>query len=156
MSALTAWLRQRIEAAASEGAHGDERTRRLDSDAAAVQVLTIHRSKGLEWPVVYCPYLWDTGRIPDDTTPVYFHRDGQRAVDISLTGSGYEANRRSHFAEERGEDLRLAYVALTRARHRTVVHWAGSWDAANSPLTRLLFARDAEGHRGRRRTPHAG
>jgi exodeoxyribonuclease V beta subunit len=145
LSALTAWLRQRIESAASEGAHGDERTRRLDSDAAAVQVLTIHRSKGLEWPVVYCPYLWDTGRIPDDKAPVYFHRDGQRAVDVSLTGPGYEANRRSHFAEERGEDLRLAYVALTRARHRTVVHWAGSWDAANSPLTRLLFACTEDG-----------
>jgi exodeoxyribonuclease V beta subunit len=145
LSALTAWLRQRIEAAASEGAHGDERTRRLDSDAAAVQVLTIHRSKGLEWPVVYCPYLWDTGRIPEERAPVYFHRDGQRAVDVSLTGPGYEANRARHNAEERGEDLRLAYVALTRARHRTVVHWAGSWDAANSPLTRLLFARGEDG-----------
>jgi exodeoxyribonuclease V beta subunit len=145
LSALTAWLRQRIEASAREGAHGDERTRRLDSDAAAVQVLTIHRSKGLEWPVVYCPYLWDTGRIPDEKAPVYFHSNGQRAVDISLAGSGYEANRASHNAEERGEDLRLAYVALTRARHRTIVHWAGSWDAGNSPLNRLLFARNDEG-----------
>ena len=145
LSALTAWLRQRIDAAASEGAHGDERTRRLDSDAAAVQVLTIHRSKGLEWPIVYCPYLWDTGRIPEERTPVYFHRDGQRAVDVSLSGASYDANRRRHNAEERGEDLRLAYVALTRARHRTVVHWAGSWDAGNSPLSRLLFARAASG-----------
>jgi exodeoxyribonuclease V beta subunit len=145
LSALTAWLRQRIDAAGSEGAHGDERTRRLDSDAAAVQVLTIHRSKGLEWPVVYCPYLWDTGRIPEDKTPVYFHRDGERAVDVSLGGSGYEANRRSHNAEERGEDLRLVYVALTRARHRAVVHWAGSWDSGNAPLSRLLFARNGSG-----------
>jgi exodeoxyribonuclease V beta subunit len=145
LSALTAWLRQRIDAAGTEGAHGDERTRRLDSDAAAVQVLTIHRSKGLEWPVVYCPYLWDTGRIPEEKTPVYFHRDGERAVDVSLGGSGYEANRASHNAEERGEDLRLAYVALTRARHRTVVHWAGSWDCGNSPLSRLLFARRESG-----------
>jgi exodeoxyribonuclease V beta subunit len=145
LSALTAWLRQRIEAAATEGAHGDERTRRLDSDAAAVQVLTIHRSKGLEWPVVYCPYLWDTGRIPEDQAPVYFHRDGRRAVDVSLGGPGYAANRKRHVEDERGEDLRLAYVALTRARHRTVVHWAGSWDAANSPLNRLLFARGDAG-----------
>ena len=145
LSALTAWLRQRIDAFLSEGAHGDERTRRLDSDAAAVQVLTIHRSKGLEWPVVYCPYLWDTGRIPDEKSPVYFHRDGDRAVDVTLEGSGYSANRRLHNAEERGEDLRLAYVALTRARHRTVVHWAGTWNARDSPLCRLLFARDEAG-----------
>ncbi|HET9074710.1 MAG TPA: UvrD-helicase domain-containing protein [Solirubrobacteraceae bacterium] len=145
LAALTAWLRARIEAAGREGAHGDERTRRLDTDAAAVQVLTIHRSKGLEWPVVYCPYLWDTGRIPDHQEPVSFHRDGLRAVDVTLEGAGYEANRRTHRAEERGEDLRLAYVALTRARHRVVLHWAGSYDAGNAPLTRMLFARRPDG-----------
>ncbi|HWF53811.1 MAG TPA: PD-(D/E)XK nuclease family protein, partial [Solirubrobacteraceae bacterium] len=48
--------------------------------------------------------------------------------------------------ERRGEDLRLAYVALTRARHQAVVWWAGSWDSKNSPLGRLLFARDGEGN----------
>ncbi len=58
-TALRGWLAHRISAAETEDAE-DERTRRLESDADAVQVLTIHRSKGLEFPVVYCPYLWES------------------------------------------------------------------------------------------------
>ena len=52
----------------------EERSRRLESDAEAVQVLTIHRSKGLEFPIVYCPFLWEPGWIPTaDGQPVVFH-----------------------------------------------------------------------------------
>ena len=59
--ALRAWLARRIDEAGAETADAEDRSRRLDSDADAVQVLTIHRAKGLEFPVVYCPYLWDSG-----------------------------------------------------------------------------------------------
>ena len=51
-----------------------------------------------------------------------------------------------HIDEQRGEDLRLAYVALTRAKHQAVVWWAGSCDSRNSALSRLLFARDGDGN----------
>ena len=57
-AALTAWLRRRI-AEAADDRNDEDRSLRLESDAEAVQVLTIHRSKGLEFPIVYCPYLWD-------------------------------------------------------------------------------------------------
>ena len=53
---------------------------------------------------------------------------------------------KQHVDEQRGEDLRLAYVALTRAKHQAVVWWAGSFDSRNSALSRLLFARDDEGN----------
>ncbi len=146
VAALTGWLRQRIEAADREGSN-DERTRRLDSDADAVQVLTFHRSKGLEFPVVYCPFLWDAGRLADEGQPVYFHDDeGQRAIDVGLAGDEYQAHLHQHNVEERGEELRLAYVALTRARHRAVIWWASAWYARDSPLGRLLFAQDVDGN----------
>jgi exodeoxyribonuclease V beta subunit len=63
-----------------------------------------------------------------------------------LEGGAFERHKDEHVVEERGEDLRLAYVALTRAQHQAVLWWAGSWDSRHSPLGRLLFARDDEGN----------
>jgi exodeoxyribonuclease V beta subunit len=145
VTALTGWLRQRIADAAGER-DAEDRARRLESDAEAVQVMTVHRAKGLEFPVVYCPYLWDPGWIPDKEPPVYHdERAGdRRAIDVGGTGQG--RSWRKHVVERRGEELRLAYVALTRARHQAVVWWAASWDSRDSALCRLLFLRDADGN----------
>ena len=74
-TALAAWLRTRIAEALS-GLGDEERSRRLESDAEAVQVLTIHRSKGLEFPIVYAPFLWE-GWEPRGTPPVFFHDPGR-------------------------------------------------------------------------------
>ncbi len=77
VAALVTWLRRRIAEAGQETE--EERSRRLESDKAAVQVLTIHRSKGLEFPIVYYPSLWEPSWIPDrDPEPVFFH-DGDTA-----------------------------------------------------------------------------
>ncbi len=146
-TALCAWLSQRI-AEAGEDAGDEERSRRLESDAAAVQVLTIHRSKGLEFPVVMLPFLWEPGYIPRGAPPVFFHDPAageERTIDVGLEGEAYDEHRRQFVLEQRGEDLRLTYVALTRARHQAVVWWAGSYDSRNSPLGRLLFSRDEPG-----------
>ncbi|MDX6679610.1 MAG: exodeoxyribonuclease beta subunit, partial [Solirubrobacteraceae bacterium] len=147
-TALTAWLRRRI-AEADQDTGDEERSRRLESDAEAVQVLTIHRSKGLEFPIVYLPFLWEPGRVPNGRQPVLFHdadAGDARTIDLALQGADFRRHHEQAVVEQRGEDLRLAYVALTRAQHQAVVWWAGSWDSRNSPLGRLLFERDAEGN----------
>jgi exodeoxyribonuclease V beta subunit len=147
-TALTAWLRTRIAEAEIDTAD-EERSRRLESDAEAVQVLTIHRSKGLEFPVVYLPFLWEAGYIPDKPPrPVFFHdpeAGDARTIDVALEGRDFARHKEQFIREQRGEDLRLAYVALTRARHQAVVWWAGSFDSRDSPLGRLLFARSDSG-----------
>ena len=154
VTALTAWLRRRI-AAAKDDVGIDDRTRRLASEAAAVQVLTIHASKGLEFPIVYCPLLWEGRQGPKGLgIPVAFHdpaRRDQRMIDVGLEGREYLQHRSEQWVEDQGEELRLAYVALTRARHQAVIWWAGTWQGRHSPLSRLVFARDAAGH-----VPHEG
>ncbi len=147
-TALTSWLRQRITAADRESAD-EEQSRRLESDAQAVQVLTIHRSKGLEFPIVYCPYLWEPGYISREPEPIFFHdpeADNRRTIDVGLDGPEFARHQRQYCEEQRGEELRLAYVALTRAKHQAVIWWAPSFDSHNSPLGRLLFARDEQGN----------
>ena len=144
-AALVTWLRARIASAEQEA--DEERSRRLESDDEAVQVLTIHRSKGLEFPIVYYPYLWEPGYIPR-SGPVAYHdtaAGNARRVDVGLSGSTYDQHRKQFIFEQRGEDLRLAYVALTRAQHQAIVWWAGSFDSRHSSLGRLLFARAPDG-----------
>jgi len=155
-AALTAWLRARI---AEVGAvFTDERTRRLETDAAAVQVVTVHAAKGLEFGVVYVPFGWE--RFESDDQELFaFHDDhGQRVLHLGGVGSpGFVDAKARWRDEELGEDLRLLYVALTRARHQVVVHWTPTKRSTGSgPLTRLLLAdRMLGGEPGRHARPDA-
>ncbi|WP_251152589.1 UvrD-helicase domain-containing protein [Cellulosimicrobium sp. Marseille-Q4280] len=155
-AALTAWLRSRIAEVGT--VFTDERTRRLETDAAAVQVVTVHAAKGLEFGVVYVPFGWERFE-PDDQELFAFHDDhGQRVLHVGGIGSpGFVDARTRSRDEELGEDLRLLYVALTRARHQVVVHWTPSKRSTGSgPLTRLLLAdRLLGGEPGRHARPDA-
>jgi exodeoxyribonuclease V beta subunit len=144
-TAMATWLGRRISDAERD-ADNEERARRLESDAEAVQVITIHRSKGLEFPIVYCPYAWD-GRAFESDVPVFHDpaNDNKRTIDVGHDGNDFARHKRLELEEGRGEDLRLLYVALTRARHQAVLWWAGVQDSQHSPLARLLFDRDANG-----------
>jgi exodeoxyribonuclease V beta subunit len=141
-AALVDWLRHRIDEAAVDV--GTERSRRLESDAAAVQVITIHRSKGLEFPVVHVPFAWDRF-VPDPTVPL-LHDGSARVLDVGgESGEGWKERCARHRAEEAGEDLRLLYVALTRAKCQVVTWWVPSTTTASAPLHRLLIGRPAPG-----------
>ncbi len=155
-AALTAWLRTRIAEVGT--VFTDERTRRLETDAAAVQVVTVHAAKGLEFGVVYVPFGWERFE-PDDQELFAFHDDhGQRVLHLGGVGSpGFVDAKARWRDEELGEDLRLLYVALTRARHQVVVHWTPTKRSTGSgPLTRLLLAdRMLGGEPGRHARPDA-
>ncbi|KAA0020077.1 UvrD-helicase domain-containing protein [Antrihabitans cavernicola] len=143
LTSLTRWLTERIEDPAS----GDvqDRSRRLDSDAAAVQIATIHASKGLEFPIVYVPFAWDAAKNPNPSILLLHGPDGERVLDVGgATGPGYAQRKQSHHADGAGEELRLLYVALTRAMCQVVLWWAPAFSTAGSPLHRLMFARGAD------------
>ena len=79
-TAMATWLGRRIHEA-DRDAENEERARRLESDAEAVQVITIHRSKGLEFPIVFCPYMWDGSALHERGPGVPRSRQRQRAHD---------------------------------------------------------------------------
>ncbi len=150
VTAALSWLRRRC-ASDDRDPNADDRARRLESDSDAVQILTIHRSKGLEFPVVYCPYLWDPVWIRSDPAPLTFHdpdHDDDRTLDLALDRQlpSFRLHAARDKREQLDEELRLAYVALTRAQHQAVVWWAGTFFSRDSSLGRLVFERDADGH----------
>ncbi|AXT85111.1 exodeoxyribonuclease V subunit beta [Aeromicrobium sp. A1-2] len=136
-AALLAWLRSQRDDSADGAA---ERTRRLDSDAAAVQVVTVHASKGLQYPIVYLPFLYDRWIPPEDVPR--FHVGGDRVLDIGGRSAGsWRASETAAKLEDSGEQLRLLYVAATRAQSQVIAWWAPTTNANNAGLTRLLFGR---------------
>ncbi len=134
LTGLLEWLRSERENASQE------RVRRLDSDAAAVQVTTVHQSKGLQYPVVHLPFASMTYVWPVDVAR-YHEADGTRMLDVAGGGAGWTAHEQAHLREEAGEELRDLYVALTRAQSQVVTWWAPTANTPNGGLHRLLFGR---------------
>jgi exodeoxyribonuclease V beta subunit len=141
LSALVTWLGERVEDPHSGSAA--ERSRRLESDAAAVQIVTVHASKGLEFPVVLVPYGWDAARPSTPATLRLHDAAGQRVLDVGgQHGPGWPERKQQAEAEDDGEELRLLYVALTRAQCAVVAWWAPSSGTGRSALNRLLLGRE--------------
>jgi exodeoxyribonuclease V beta subunit len=137
--ALLAWMREQMSEEVAETA--TERTRRLDSDAHAVQLVTVHGSKGLEYPVVLLPFASDRWPGPKPDVLRYHDEQGRRVVHVGGPASRPAALDERHRQEDAGESLRLLYVAMTRARSRLVVWWAAGNNAPAAPLTRVLLGR---------------
>lgn len=132
---LARYLRQAI---GGSGIADEEEQIRLESDEQLVRVVTVHAAKGLEYPVVFCPYLWDGARrAAKEPPPVRFH-DEQRALVLDFGSAALDQHRRQAAAEEFAEQLRLAYVALTRAKHRCYLIWGAARAAASSALAWLM------------------
>ena len=129
---LLRWLAAQIDNPGS----GDERELRLERDDDAVKILTIHKSKGLEWPVVFCPFLWTKADLHKHQDPLFHDAQDRAILDLGSPMHGEAAIRAAH--EQLAERLRLLYVALTRARHECHVVWGTFRDSENSGLMWLL------------------
>jgi exodeoxyribonuclease V beta subunit len=104
--ALVRWLAQQI---ADPNSNSSSQQMRLESDKHLVQIVTIHKSKGLEYPLVWLPFIANY-RVQDQA--FYHDRESFEAVlDLSNAESSVELAE----AERLAEDLRLLYVALTRS-----------------------------------------
>lgn len=138
LTALASWLHRRRE----EQGDSVERSRRLETDADAVQVLTSHMSKGLEFPVVLAPSLWNHWSRKE-TYPRFHDAAGVRTRDVGgPAGPDFDSHCTAHQHEDADEELRLAYVTLTRAQAKVVTWWAPTANTTSSPLNRLLLHDD--------------
>ncbi|WP_462329609.1 exodeoxyribonuclease V subunit beta [Thiohalocapsa halophila] len=125
MDALLAWLRsQRREQGAEQA--GDELQLRLESDADLVQIVTMHSAKGLQYPVVFLPDLWNC-KATNPKHPLRFHR-GDDAPCIDIGSDEHDAHLHLAERERLAEDVRLAYVALTRAESAVYLVWGLAGD----------------------------
>jgi exodeoxyribonuclease V beta subunit len=134
LTGLLEWLRSERD----DGSH--ERVRRLDSDAAAVQITTVHQSKGLQYPVVHLPFVAMTFVRPVEVAR-YHDEAGTRMLDVSGGGATWGTHAEAHLREEAGEELRDLYVALTRAQSQVVTWWAPTANTQHGGLHRILFGR---------------
>ena len=95
---------------------------RLESDRNLVQIVTIHKAKGLEYGVVFCPFLWDgqQSRFAEAEGSEYHDDDGLPVIDFRPAIDALTADeiKRRQREEKDAEFMRLLYVALTRAVHR--------------------------------------
>ncbi|MFO7754155.1 MAG: exodeoxyribonuclease V subunit beta [Desulfobacteraceae bacterium] len=113
---LVSWFSLRTSSAENER---QEYEMTLESDESAVKIVTVHASKGLEYPVVFAPYFYSgvPGAGKDVNSGAVFHSDDNRLVLDMRPENSKEANDR-HLHETFAEKLRLFYVAVTRAAYR--------------------------------------
>jgi exodeoxyribonuclease V beta subunit len=133
MTGLIKWLDRQMDPATLRL---EEHELRLESDAKAVRIVTIHKSKGLEYPVVFCPFHWGGSKVkenaftyhdPDADGQLNLHLDGKEAVQKNLAEK-----------ELLAENIRLLYVALTRAKSRCYLVWGPFKEAGTSALAYIL------------------
>ncbi|MBR4673113.1 MAG: UvrD-helicase domain-containing protein [Victivallales bacterium] len=132
---LIAWLKDRVANGDKED-DSDAYARELESDSNAVRIMTMHVSKGLQFPVVFLPDCNVKAKKKKKGEAACYHDEKQ---DNQLVFSTASPEREE--AEEEQEKLRLLYVAMTRAEQRTVAFYYAATDRyhkINPPLQKLM------------------
>jgi exodeoxyribonuclease V beta subunit len=110
-AALLRWFRRQLD---NPDPKSETQLIRLENDEQLIRIVTIHHAKGLEFPVVFLPFLWN-GRPLRKDAPLQFHTRDRSLLTIDW-GSGVEEHHRLAEEERLAEELRLLYVALTRSK----------------------------------------
>lgn len=134
---LLDWLARAI----AEADDNDEaQLLRLESDARRVQIVTLHKSKGLEYPLVFLPYVGIGGKPRPHGGRVVVHGDGGRVLHWKLQEetSGWKEACEAWRHSQRAEDARLLYVGLTRTRDALWLATGHFYAGTQSPLCQMV------------------
>lgn len=133
------WLSRQISQHDVPGDASESAMPRLESSAGRVRIMTLHQSKGLEFGIVFMPFT-AICKKPAATFARYF--DGVRRCLAYQTKLLPETAQAQVTVEHESENLRLLYVGMTRAKYALWLSWGDVNQAAQGPLSRLLFAED--------------
>ncbi|MCD6571587.1 MAG: exodeoxyribonuclease V subunit beta [Deltaproteobacteria bacterium] len=117
---------------------------RLESDGDAVKIVTIHKSKGLEYPIVFCPFNWGKSKLQDKDNFSFHDEANDNVHTLDLGSDNREDNSKIAEKEQLAENMRLLYVALTRAENRCYLVWGNINNSETSPLAYLLHHKHIE------------
>ena len=134
------WLQQQVHGHSELQA--DSHQLQLESDRELVAILTIHKSKGLEFPLVFIPYAWRITQNKLKPADCFVTHDAEGDKRIHLFDDAFVADWRR---EQLAEQLRLLYVATTRAVHRCYLGWCRARGTENTALAHLLYRTDSGG-----------
>lgn len=131
------WLKRRIIYADSQR---EDEENDLETDDDRIRLMTLHKSKGLQFPIVFCPDLWKSSSVTDRGGFVAYHSESHHTLlDLSSKSSDQRKRAISAYAEEkRLEQIRTAYVGITRAESQIRLFWVNTKDSVNSGLYGLL------------------
>lgn len=118
-----------------ENVASEDETIRLESDDKLIQIVTVHSSKGLQYPVIFVPYMWDENFTKEK--PYVVHSDGRTIIDMGTSESVQKKHESLLELEDMAERIRLAYVALTRAESACYLYLCEQKEASYSSLALL-------------------
>lgn len=133
-AALVAWFERQLQGSNDEQSRVDEQQIRLESEQDLVKIVTIHKSKGLEYDVVWLPFIAETAKLREQSIATYYDEEEQ-GIYWDIDNQHTEQSARESLAEE----MRLLYVALTRAKYQVAMllptEFKGEWNALYYALT---------------------
>jgi len=131
ISGLLKWLAEQMDPGMEAA---EEHQLRLERDENAVRLVTVHKSKGLQYPVVFCAFSWKHSEIERGGEEQVFFHDPSRAHQLVRDlGPEISDDHRNRAGEEKlAENVRLLYVAMTRAKNRCYLVWGGMKNSATS------------------------
>lgn len=134
---ITGMLKWLSEQRNAEFPESETHQLRLESDDQAVKIITIHKSKGLEFPVVFCPFAWE-GSLIEDREILFHDKDVNETLTLDLGSKNFGTHLAIAQNERLAENLRLLYVAITRAIHKCYLVWGRFNTAETSAIAYLL------------------
>lgn len=128
-SSLVVWLRTKMD---QKDRSNEEFQLRLESESEAIRILTVHKSKGLEYPITFLPFL---GFSPERKKGSFTYHDDQGDLVVNMRELSSATELEQGSLEENQEDARVLYVGLTRASSRCYLYHIPGVPEKDEPLT---------------------